>query len=128
MNPETPEAAPDFFADDSADVAIVDPADLSAIWKFMREQTQNMLAGDCTGIDFRVYQRLCSPGANVAAVWYRASMIGMLDTVLPGWMGQAPIEKVVALAATFPMKKMKVGVVHEGPPFDLQQFLKQLGS
>lgn len=128
MNPETPEAAPDFFDDDSGDVATVAPADLSAIWKFTREQNQNMLAGQRVRIGLGTYERLCSPGAKVKAVWYRASMIGMLDMMLPGWMGQTDIEKVAALAATFPMKKMKVGVVHEGPPFDLRQFLKQLGS
>jgi hypothetical protein len=55
-------------------------------------------------------------------------MIGVLDRMLPGWMGQADTQKVAALVATFPMKKMKVGVVYEGLPFDLQQFLQQLGS
>jgi hypothetical protein len=55
-------------------------------------------------------------------------MIGALDLIMPGWMGRAHTEKVAALAATFPMKKMKVCVVHEGPPFDLQEFLRQLAS
>jgi hypothetical protein len=64
MNPETPEAAPDFFADDSDDVATVNPADLSAIWQFMREEVQNMSTGQCAGIDSSAYQRLCSPGAT----------------------------------------------------------------
>ena len=35
-------------------------------------------------------------------------------------------EAVLQVAATFPMKKMEVGVVHDGPPFEVQEFLKQI--
>jgi len=30
------------------------------------------------------------------------------------------------LAAKFPMKRMPVGVPQQGPPFDLNEFLKQI--
>jgi hypothetical protein len=123
----TDEARPDFWADSSDDVAAVDPADLSAVLKFMRE-VQARHKGQCGSIDARVYERLCSPGANVGAVWFRASMLGMLDMVMPGWMENADTDKVTKVAATFPMKNMKVGVVHDGPPFDLQEFLKQVAA
>jgi hypothetical protein len=33
---------------------------------------------------------------------------------------------VIQIAATFPMKRMGVGVVHEGLPFDVEEFLKQI--
>jgi hypothetical protein len=126
MNPEMPEATLAFFEGDSGEVATVNPADFFAVWNFMRRQTQNILPAQGIGMESHVYQRLCSPGANVEAVWYRASMITMLDMISPGWMGQADVGKVAALAATIPMKTMKVGVVHEGPPFDVQESLKQL--
>jgi hypothetical protein len=121
----TDEARPDFWADSSDDVAAVDPADLSAMLKFMREVQAQHKGGV---IDSRLYQRLCSPGANVDAVWYRASMLGMLDMVIPGWMENADADRITRVAAAFPMKNMKVGVVHDGPPFDLQEFLKQVAA
>jgi hypothetical protein len=36
-------------------------------------------------------------------------------------------EKVFELVAKFPMKRMEPGVPQQGPPFDFQEFLKQLG-
>jgi hypothetical protein len=80
-----------------------------------------------------MYESMCSRGANVEAVWYRASMLGLLE-MLPGnmltpWTNDGELDdKVIQVAATFPMKKMEVGVVHAGPPFDVAEFLKQIGA
>ena len=35
-------------------------------------------------------------------------------------------DAVFEVAATFPMKRLSIGVVHEGPPFDLQEFTEQI--
>ena|SRR5690242_9386612 len=120
----------DFFGGSGGDVAAVDAADLKAVRAFMR----NSKAGPAArGISSRGYESMCSPGANVEAVWYRASMLGLLE-MLPGnmltpWTNDGELDdKVIQVAATFPMKKMEVGVVHEGPPFDLEEFLKQIGA
>jgi len=37
-------------------------------------------------------------------------------------------DAVLQVVATFPMKSMEVGVVHDGPPFDLSEFLRQVGE
>lgn len=119
-----------FFGGSGGDVAAVDAADLKAVRAFMR----NSKAGPAArGFSSRVYESACSPGANVEAVWYRASMLGLLE-MLPGnmltpWTNDGELDDaVIQVAATFPMKKMEVGVVHEGPPFDLEEFLKQIGA
>ena len=66
------------------------------------------------------------------AVWYRASMLGVLqmlsESPLTPWTHEDEFDDLVfQVAATFPTKKMQVGVVQEGPPFDVQEFLKQVG-
>lgn len=120
----------DFFGGSGGDVAAVDAADLKAVRAFMR----NSKAGPTArAIGIRVYESACSPGANVEAVWYRASMLGLLE-MLPGnmltpWTNDGELDdKVIQVAATFPMKKMEVGVVHERLPFDVEEFLKQIGA
>ena len=81
-------------------------------------------------IDIRLYQRACSPGAEVGAVWYRVSMLQLLAGpigLLTPWLhdGELP-DAVFNLAATFPMNKLSVGEVNQGLPFDVQEFIKQL--
>ncbi len=62
-------------------------------------------------------------------MWYRASMLGLLqmlpESPLKPWTrdGLNLDEVVFQVAATFPMKKMEVGVVHDGLPFDVQELL-----
>jgi len=94
MNPEMPETTPIFFESDSSEVATVNPADFFAVRNFMRRQPNTSCPIRTMGIESHVYQRVCSPDANVEAVWYRASMIGMLDMISPGWMGQADVGKL----------------------------------
>ena len=55
------------------DVAAVDPADLKAV----RALTRGVQAA--AAMDIELYRRACGPGADVEAVWYRASMLGLLD-------------------------------------------------
>ena len=76
---------------------------------------------------------MCSPGANVVAVWYRASILGVLQ-MLPGnplapWLDEGLLDEAVfQIAATFPMKKLPVGLVKNGLPFDVQELVKQIGA
>jgi len=37
-------------------------------------------------------------------------------------------DAVFDVAATFPMEKMRTGVVRQGPPFDVEEFVKQIGG
>ena len=80
-------------------------------------------------IDARSFAEVCSPGANVTAVWYRASMLGMLAQTIGMLAPELPAEvreAVFNVAASFPFKFMKPGDVHEGLPLDVQEFVKQL--
>jgi hypothetical protein len=84
-------------------------------------------------IDDRMYKEVCSSGADVQAVWYRTSILGLLqilpDSPLTPWTHDGELDDAVFhVAATFPMKKMEVGVVHQGPPFDVQEFVRQIGA
>jgi hypothetical protein len=124
MDPE--QKPPDFWKDSSSDVAVVDPADLTVVWELMQD-VQRRNEGQSASVGIAAYKNLCSPGANVEAVWFRAAMLGMLNMAMPGWMGNADVGRVMKIAASFPMKKVEVGVAFDGPPFDLPEFLKQVG-
>ena len=69
------------------DVAAVDPADLKAVCGLMRGMKAR--AGQNTSISDRVYEKVCSQGADVRAVWYRASMLELLQ-MLPNVAPQEP--------------------------------------
>jgi hypothetical protein len=55
----------------------VDPADLRRVWEMQRE-LQARTPGQQIGISVDFYERACSPGANVGAVWFRIAMLEML--------------------------------------------------
>jgi len=81
-------------------------------------------------ISIGLYQQACRPGADVAAVWYRVSMLHLLVGpigLLTPWLhdGELP-DAVFNLAATFPMNRLSVGKVNQGLPFDVQEFIEQL--
>lgn len=89
--------------------------------------------GQCGAIGNSVYQSVCSPGADVVSVWYRASMLWVLrhviSDVVASWTHDGQLDDAVfQVAATFPMEKMKTGVVREGPPFDVEEFVKQVAA
>jgi hypothetical protein len=47
--------------------------------------------------------------------------------VLAAWLNDGVLDKaVIKVAATFPMEKMQVGVLHQGPPLDVPEFFKQI--
>ena len=123
----------DFFGARGNDVAAVNPDDLRNIWTMMRGLEAHAQAGQSESISGGLYESACSPGANVVAVWYRASILGVLQT-LPGnpltpWSREDELDDAVfQIAATFPMKKLPVGLVKNGLPFDVQELVKQIGA
>jgi hypothetical protein len=47
--------------------------------------------------------------------------------LLSRWVQDGEFEDaVLKVAARFPMKKLNVGVVHQGLPFDVEEFVKQV--
>jgi hypothetical protein len=113
-------------------LAAVEVTDLKKVWQVSADfKARN--PGQSGSIGSTVYQSVCSPGANVVAVWYRASMLCVLEQMMPellaSWTHDGQLDDAVfEVAATFPMQKMKTGVIREGPPFDVEEFVKQIGS
>ncbi len=55
-------------------------------------------------------------------------MLSILNHVMPGWSKRANIDKVFEIAARFPMRSMEPGVQYDEPPFNVQEFTKQLAA
>jgi hypothetical protein len=113
-------------------VPVVDPADLKKVWDiFAKSEAQKAHSGvsGAVGIDRILFEAACRPGADVTAVWYRASMLELLckvnNQVSHRVHGAKPDERVLTVAASFPMEKMQEGLSHVFP-FDVQEFLKQI--
>ncbi len=130
--PKATEAVPDLWNASGDEVPAVNPDDIRKVWKMMRDvQARN--AGQSSAVGSTIYKNVCGPGEGVVAVWYRASMLGMLQ-MLPGkpltpWTHDGELaDAVFQIASSFPMKKMEMGVAQDGPPFDVQEFLRQIGN
>lgn len=123
----------DFFGARGNDVTAVNSGDLRNVWKMMRDLEARTPAGQTGSLSSGLYKSACSPGANVVAVWYRASMLEVLQ-MLPGkpltpWSREGELDDAVfKVAATFPMKKLPIGLAKDGLPFDVQELVKQIGA
>ena len=96
------------------DVAAVDPADLRAFLKMSAETPGGSVFADR-------FESVCSPGADVSAVWYRAALLKLIAT-----MHNLELTDVVfKIAATFPMKKLPIGG-QKDLPLDVQGFLAEI--
>ena len=102
-------------------VAAVDPADLKKVW----DMGQETIAKHGPNPRIAMGHALCSPGANVMAVWHRASILGLLAEHASLFPPQLPSEVkdvVFNVAAKFPMKRG----VYQGLPLNLQQFVQEI--
>jgi len=130
--PKPPELPPDLWESQEGDVPGVNPADLRKVWQLFSDvQARNL--GQSGSIGNSVYASVCSPGADVMAVWYRTSMVALMTKMMPELLAQWTHDgqfddAVFQVAATFPMEKMRTGVVRQGPPFDVEEFVKQIGG
>jgi hypothetical protein len=121
------ELPPDLWDSQEGNVPAVKPDDLRNVWKLFRDvQARN--PGQGAVIGNRIYESVCSPGADVESVWFRASMLAMLTQMQPEllveWIhdGQ-PDDVVFEVASAFPIEKMRTGVVRQGPPLDVEEFV-----
>jgi hypothetical protein len=130
--PRPAEAPPDLWESQEGGVPTVNPADLKKVWQVSADfKARN--PGQSGSIGSTVYQSVCSPGANVVAVWYRASMLCVLEQMMPellaSWTHDGQLDDgVFEVMSTFPVQRMKTGVAREGPPFDVEEFVKQIGA
>ena len=123
----------DFFGARGNDVTAVNSDDLRNVWKMMRDLQARAPACQSGSFSSGLYENACSPGANVVAVWYRASILEVLQMVpgnplMPWTHGDELDDAVFQIAATFPMKKLPVGLVKNALPFDVQELVKQIGA
>jgi hypothetical protein len=122
------EMPPDLWEQQEGDVPAVKPDDLKNVWRLFGD----MEARNAGAAGDNVYKSVCSPGADALSVWYRASMltlaINMTPDLLAPWIhdGQ-PNDAVFEVMATFPMEKMRIGIVRQGLPFDVEEFVKRIG-
>ena len=72
------ENPPSFGGSPGEPVPEVEPEDLKTIWQMARD-LQARRTGQNVGIGFEVMKAVCKPGANAQAVWYRSSMIWVLN-------------------------------------------------
>ena len=113
---------------DSGSVPPVDPADIRSVWT-MQSQIQAVRPGEQIGISADAYHRACGPGADVRAVFERVSHLGLLQIagVLTPWLHDGvPDDALFDVVATIPMIRMQRGVVNNKPPFDVEEFIKQV--
>jgi hypothetical protein len=116
---------------DGDEVAGVTPEDLKKVVE-MGLHFQERHAVESGGIDKRMFQN-AAPNADTMAVWFRASILQVLQRIpespLAPWTHDGKLDPAVfEVAATIPMMKMKVGVVRDGLPFDLPEFLRLVGE
>jgi hypothetical protein len=112
----------------SSTVPPVSPEDLKSVWA-MQTKNQALFPGQQIMMPADAFKQACRAGADVRAVFERVSKIGYLQMaeVLTPWLQDGvPNDAVFDVLATIPMTRMQVGVVYNEPPFDIDEFLKQV--
>jgi hypothetical protein len=122
--------APFFRGPAGEPVPQVAPEDIKAVYGVC-EDVARRHPGEQVGIGKGIFEHACKPGANVAAVVYRAGMLRILvqhgDENLTAWMNRGePGDALFRAAAQIPMEWIGVGVDHEGLPFDVDDLLRRL--
>ena len=125
LSNRVPEPLPQFGGNPGEPVPVVDPEDLKSVWQLGKDAA----ARGVKAVGDVIFKQACKPGADATAVFYRASLIWMLTQIAPELLvrftrdGQ-PDDVVFRAAATVPAEWMGVGIVREGPPYDVNEFLR----
>jgi hypothetical protein len=110
----------------------VNPDDFKAVWS-LYEDIAKRTKGSFS-VDEAVIARSCSVGADVRAVSYRVMWLQLVPTTLPDdllaqWIKRISQPEIFyRVAAEVPMTWVGVGVDLEGPPFDVEEFLRRLNE
>jgi hypothetical protein len=106
----------------------VEPADLRSVWT-MQSGFQALHPGQQIMISAESYKQACGAGADVRAVLERVAHLSILQElgVLSPWLRDGVLgEAEFDVVATIPMNRMQIGVVYQKPPFDVEEFIKQV--
>ena len=112
-------------------VAEVDPDDLKTFW----QETRHLCAqhpGQSVSMTSEHIKTLCKSEANPEAVWYRSTMLWVLnqfaqDQLAPWVNNEEFADAVFRTMATIPMEWIG-HTDREGLPFDLEEFFRRLGD
>jgi hypothetical protein len=114
-------------------IPIVDPADLKSVWA-MQEDVTATHPGQQIGIASSLYERACTTGANVQAVFFRVSMLRVLkmmtesDGLILPWLHDGkPEDALFKVLAAMPMNGLPPGG-RQGLPFDVEEFRRLLNK
>jgi hypothetical protein len=109
-------------------VADVDPDDMKTVW----QETRNLQTRHpgMSSLSSDTIKAICKPEANVGAVWYRSSMILVLNQFareqLAPWVKDEEVsDAVFRTMATIPMEWIG-HTDREGLPFDVEEFFRRL--
>jgi hypothetical protein len=110
-------------------VPAVDPDDVKSVWKLGKDAE----ARGSKAIGDGLKRQACKPGADTEAVLYRTSLLWMMTQMPPEVLERFMREDqsndaVFRAAAKVPAEWMGVGIVRNGPPFDVNEFLRLCGE
>lgn len=119
---------PSFLGNPGEPVAEVDPDDLKTFWQQSRD-LQAKYPGQHVSIGFEP-EAISKSGANAAAVWFRSSMIWVLnqlcrEQLIPWIKDEQVSDTVFRTMATIPMKWIG-DTEPEGLPLDVEEFFCRL--
>jgi hypothetical protein len=126
--PDASTNPPRFGGQPGEPVPEVDPQDLKATWEF-HQKLQGEHPGEQVATGVGVAQAICKPGADIRAVGYRSTTIWIMsrfapEQIAPFMKDGQPTDAVFRAAAKVPLEWMGAGIVRQGPPFDVKEFLR----
>jgi hypothetical protein len=123
---------PRFGGEPGEPVPAVDPDDVKTVWQIGRDAQGNHLGHNvAVGVD--LMKHVCKPGANIEAVSYRSSLLWLMTQIASEQLARftregQPDDAVFRAAAKVSAEWMGVGIVREGPPFDVNEFMRLCGE
>jgi hypothetical protein len=133
-----------FSRETGTPVPVVDPKDLKAIWQFGKDVCARHPEGTQVAVGTDLTKRACNLGADFESVLYRAGLLKMWLVVAQAYLTCTPEQKaafppmdeelvrrtsqpddtVFRAISQVPAEWLGVGIVHNGPPFDVKEFLR----
>jgi hypothetical protein len=117
------------FAD--GQVPRADPADLKSVWQ-LQDGVMSAHPQQVVSFSISSYERACSPGANVQAVFFRVSFLRFFQTFSSkhglslAWLHDGtPDDAFFRAFAAIPMSDLS-GFPREELPFDLEELGRQI--
>lgn len=113
-------------------VPAVDLENVKSLWR-IGTNVDTTDPGMVVVVGYYAMKQACQPNADMKAVWYRANFVWLMTLMAPEELapfmqeGQ-PNDGVFSAAAKVPAEWMGVGLVRQGPPFDVNEFLRLCGE